>query len=212
VATARHFGLRVTESECEQVKGVWLCHAYRRLAPAHDAFVLRQHPSPMHSKTAVRGSRVSGGARRSQRSQDARDQRCGDDLARRVCRGVPGRDGVVSEIDCLVTQEEVQRPKPHPDALLRIMNLFGVAPDGPDAPLYLGDTAADIAAGKAAGVRTIGVTYGVSEEPEIRAAQPDHVIHSFAEMRRFLAGSSRRSCPSRIRRQAATGSWTRSRQ
>jgi phosphoglycolate phosphatase-like HAD superfamily hydrolase len=51
--------------------------------------------------------------------------------------------------------------------------------------VYVGDTAIDIQAGKSAGVQ-IGVTYGVADRADIRAAQPDYIIDSFRDMRQFL--------------------------
>jgi len=54
-------------------------------------------------------------------------------------------------------------------------------------------------------VPTIGVTYGVSQESEIREAQPDHVIHSFAEMRRFMAASPGRLVEARRNGPACSG-------
>src|SRR5207244_13539363 len=95
-----------------------------------------------------------------------------------------------SLIDCLVTQEEVTRLKPHPDAILRLIALLGGDARNPDLDaLHVGDTVQDIEAGKAAGVRTIGVTYGMSREAEIRAAQPDPVIRAFHEMQWWVAAS-----------------------
>jgi phosphoglycolate phosphatase-like HAD superfamily hydrolase len=87
----------------------------------------------------------------------------------------------------LVTQEEVRRPKPHPEALLRACALCGGDADDPrEHSICVGDTRLDIEAGKAAGVRTIGVTYGISTPAEIAAAQPDHVIDAFTRMRAFV--------------------------
>lgn len=96
-----------------------------------------------------------------------------------------------SYIDCLVTAEDVKRPKPHPDAILRVIRLFCSNAGEVDSAcvMCVGDTPADIHAGKNAGVRTVGVTYGVAGDAEIRLAEPDWIIHSFGEMRSFLAGA-----------------------
>jgi phosphoglycolate phosphatase-like HAD superfamily hydrolase len=100
-----------------------------------------------------------------------------------------------SLVDCLVTQEDVKRPKPHPDSILLALALLtGCAADAVagQAALFVGDTSTDIEAGRAAAVRTVGVTYGVSQEAEIRAARPDHVLHAFHQMRQFVTGAERR--------------------
>jgi phosphoglycolate phosphatase-like HAD superfamily hydrolase len=93
--------------------------------------------------------------------------------------------GLYEHIDCLVTQEEVRRHKPHPDMLVRILELFDTVVDR-ESVVYVGDTPNDIEAGKRARVLTVGVTYGLSSSDEIRAAAPDEVIDSFDQMRMFL--------------------------
>ena len=101
------------------------------------------------------------------------------------------RTGLYPFFDCLVTQEEVSRPKPHPDSILRVLDLFGVDPrQQAEDVVFVGDTVEDIQAGRAAGVRAIGVTYGISDEHEIRGANPDRVIHAFGDMRAFLVNAS----------------------
>lgn len=62
--------------------------------------------------------------------------------------------------------------------------------------MYVGDTAVDavdVLTGRAAGVPTAGFTYGLSDEAEMRTAEPDYILHSFAEMRSFLHDRSSES-------------------
>lgn len=96
--------------------------------------------------------------------------------------------GLYRFLDCLVTQQEVRRPKPDPESLLRALALLGCggAPHAGDA-VYTGDTPIDVQAGKAAGLRTIAVTCGSADEAELRAAGPDIILASFAGMRAFLS-------------------------
>jgi phosphoglycolate phosphatase-like HAD superfamily hydrolase len=110
--------------------------------------------------------------------------------------------GLYPLIDCLVTQEEVARPKPQPDALLRVLTLLAEPGRDPrHTALCVGDTPEDIEAGRAAGVRTVAVTYGMSDEREMRSARPDLIIHSFGEMQAWLGRQGARpvsretSCP-----------------
>lgn len=60
----------------------------------------------------------------------------------------------------LVTQEEVTHSKPHPESLLRVLALMLAEARLPDTgrALFAGDTAVDVAAGKAAGVWKVGVS------------------------------------------------------
>jgi len=51
--------------------------------------------------------------------------------------------------DLVVTSSDVKRPKPHPDALLKILDHFGLAPH---QAIYIGDSRVDELAAKAANI------------------------------------------------------------
>jgi phosphoglycolate phosphatase len=70
--------------------------------------------------------------------------------------------------------------KPAPDALLKIMSEFK-APK--EHTLIVGDGTTDVRAGKAAGIITCCVTYGFRSEMELRAIEPDYIIHDFSELK-----------------------------
>ncbi|MGE3536209.1 MAG: HAD family hydrolase [Candidatus Tectimicrobiota bacterium] len=71
------------------------------------------------------------------------------------------------------------RVKPAPDTVLTALRALGCAPE---QALMVGDTPADILAGRAAGVRTCAVTYGVGTPQELQACQPDYTIDAFAAL------------------------------
>ena len=48
--------------------------------------------------------------------------------------------------------------------------------------MMVGDTPADILAGKAAGTKTCAVTYGFGTREALLQCAPDHVIESFREL------------------------------
>jgi phosphoglycolate phosphatase-like HAD superfamily hydrolase len=50
----------------------------------------------------------------------------------------------------------------------------------------VGDTAADILAGKAAGIKTCAVTYGFGSLAELQHCQPDYVIDNFSDLIRLV--------------------------
>ena len=54
--------------------------------------------------------------------------------------------------------------------------------------VMVGDKKEDISAGKANGIRTIGVTYGYGTREEISDAAPDYVCGSPAEIRKIVMG------------------------
>ncbi|GBC62825.1 HAD family hydrolase [Desulfonema ishimotonii] len=56
---------------------------------------------------------------------------------------------LTDEFELVVTALDVARPKPHPDALLRVLNYFDLSPR---QAIYIGDTKVDELATKAAGI------------------------------------------------------------
>ena len=71
------------------------------------------------------------------------------------------------------------RLKPAPDTILAALAALHCAP--PRA-LMVGDTPADVLAGKAAGTKTCAVTYGFGTRDALLQCAPDHVINSFGEL------------------------------
>ena len=75
--------------------------------------------------------------------------------------------------------------KPAPDAVLAALAALRSAPQ---QALMVGDTTADILAGKAAGLKTCAVTYGFGALEELQHCQPDYVIDTFSDLVRLVAG------------------------
>jgi phosphoglycolate phosphatase len=92
---------------------------------------------------------------------------------------------VLSQLELRVFFRHVQggtpglRLKPAPDTVLAALEALQCPPE---QTLIVGDTSADILAGKAAGVRTCAVTYGFGNVEELRRCQPDYWIDGFAEL------------------------------
>lgn len=63
--------------------------------------------------------------------------------------------------------------KPKPDVVFKSIEKFGVRPE---ECLLIGDAGPDMAAGRAAGVKTCAVTYGYGNIEHMRAEQPDYWI------------------------------------
>lgn len=79
------------------------------------------------------------------------------------------------------------RPKPAPDLLLRVTSALDVAPM---RTLMVGDTARDIHAGRAAGMRTAAVLYGLGSREALTAADPDHVLEDMEDLIQLVAASA----------------------
>src|SRR5215470_1887167 len=69
--------------------------------------------------------------------------------------------------------------KPAPDAVIAALAALRCAPQ---QALMVGDTPADILAGKAAGLKTCAVTYGFGTLKDLRHCQPDYVIDTFSDL------------------------------
>lgn len=56
-------------------------------------------------------------------------------------------------------------------------------------PVYIGDTGGDIAEGRAAGVTTVAATWGWHSAEHLRRFQPDHLVHTPADLYRLFSVS-----------------------
>ncbi|HEX6711045.1 MAG TPA: HAD-IA family hydrolase [Rubrobacter sp.] len=82
--------------------------------------------------------------------------------------------GLRNVVDRFVTMEDTTQHKPHPEPLLRGLELLGNV-SKPEA-VYVGDSPFDVEAAKAAGLRSVAVSWGAFSEESLRAAEPDHLV------------------------------------
>jgi len=76
--------------------------------------------------------------------------------------------------------------KPAPDVIHSVLENEGWQAEN---TLMVGDTDADVLAGKAAGVATCAVTYGALSADELLAHQPDFIIDSITALPDIAGGS-----------------------
>jgi pyrophosphatase PpaX len=111
-----------------------------------------------------------------------------DWLARRALVHV-GLDAVIPVV---VGCDSCTRHKPHPEPVERALALLDV---GPAEAVFVGDSPHDVESGRAAGVYTVGVTWGASTRAEMARAGADIVIHEIdalpSVVARFLGASAR---------------------
>jgi len=89
------------------------------------------------------------------------------------------RFSLISLVDVYVTMDEVRRGKPAPDILLLAARKLGLRPS---SILVVGDSVYDIAAGKAAEMRTAGVATGASSFDQLKAEHPDFVLRRITQV------------------------------
>lgn len=96
-------------------------------------------------------------------------------LALAVVRGL----GVEDCFDAIFGGDSAAEKKPHPALLHVALRRFQVSAA---SSVIVGDGDTDIEAGKRAGVMTCGVTYGLGNKDDLRAAQPDILIDDLTEL------------------------------
>jgi len=82
-----------------------------------------------------------------------------------------------------VCVEDTARHKPFPDPLLYAVKQLGVPPS---EAVYVGDSPYDLRAARAAGMRSVAVSWGVFPLEVLRLEQPDRVAQSMEELARIL--------------------------
>lgn len=83
----------------------------------------------------------------------------------------------------IIGQSERFPTKPAPDALLYLIEKYSVSKE---ETVYIGDSDVDIKLGKAAGVFTVGVTWGFRGEAELKAAGADALAKTADELKALL--------------------------
>lgn len=85
--------------------------------------------------------------------------------------------GITRHFALVLGCDNVERAKPHPEPVLKTLRTLGVAAD---RTVVVGDMPVDVAMGRGAGCRTVGVSYGNSSREDLQAAGADCVIDRFA--------------------------------
>jgi HAD superfamily hydrolase (TIGR01549 family) len=83
--------------------------------------------------------------------------------------------GVDKLFEAIITSDDVEQRKPAPDPLIACAQQLDMKPDD---CVYVGDTTTDIKAGKAAGMRTVGVLTGFDDYESLNRESPDAIIDS----------------------------------
>lgn len=86
--------------------------------------------------------------------------------------------GLAALLEVVISAEDAPRPKPAPDPVWLALERLNVAAS---SAVMIGDTVADIEAGRAAGTRTIAALYGFAG-PALQTAPADYFIRDVAEV------------------------------
>ena len=91
--------------------------------------------------------------------------------------------GINDLLEVIIHADDVSLKKPAPDPLLECSKRLGILPEH---CMYVGDARTDIQAGKAAGMKTVGVLSGFDDYKALNRENPDAVIDSIADLTDIL--------------------------
>jgi len=94
---------------------------------------------------------------------------------------------LADHFEMLVCWDDVERPKPHPEPVMRALK--GLGGVDPSHAVFVGDSTHDVRSGNAAGVHTAAVTWGVAPREELEQARPDSWVKDAKELASLLLGS-----------------------
>ncbi|RJQ17276.1 HAD family hydrolase [Candidatus Woesearchaeota archaeon] len=92
-------------------------------------------------------------------------------------------EGLQDCFEIVVAHDDVKNLKPNPECLFKCMSVLQTKPS---ETCYIGDFYTDIIAGKAAGVKTIAVTWGFLTKKELRTEKPDFIVDKPEELLNVL--------------------------
>ena len=91
--------------------------------------------------------------------------------------------GLHGAMDVVVGADDVEQAKPHPEPVLKALALLEMPTS---TCLFVGDSHHDVRCGRAAGVTTVGVTWGPFDRAHLELACPDHYCATPAELLELL--------------------------
>lgn len=97
------------------------------------------------------------------------------------------RCGLDGAFPVLVTPEDVTRGKPDPEPVRVALDRLSLQAT-PSRVLFVGDSPYDVAAGRAAGVRTAAATWGPFARARLERERPDWLVDALSDVLRLTAG------------------------
>lgn len=86
--------------------------------------------------------------------------------------------GVDKYFKVIITPLDVKKPKPDPESIYKALEILDVKPK---KTVFIGDSPADIEAGKKAGVKTIAALYGFHGEKLLKL-KPDYIVSDISQI------------------------------
>ena len=178
-ALALHHAPMVSRLSISQQMGAPLEEVYAEMAPGFDAHTLTEAHRTFQSENLHLAKLFPSTLEVLQTLRDAK-LKIGAITTRSIRTSVRSLEttGIAEYFDAIISAEDVSRLKPHPEPLLKALGQFHVNPD--DA-IMVGDTHADIMAGKNTGARTVAALYGFGGDSLLKL-NPDYAIRDLKEL------------------------------
>ena len=169
----------LTRKQISGIMGGPLEEVYATMAPSHNAALLAETHRMFQSENIRLSSLFPS-------TLEVLDhlQQCGFLMAAITTRSIRTSvrsleaTGIAHYFGVIISAEDVSLLKPHPEPLLKALDVLGAKPA---EAIMVGDTPADIMAGKNAGTKTIAALYGFSGE-RLLATNPDYAIRDLREL------------------------------
>ena len=94
-----------------------------------------------------------------------------------------GKFGLAKYFRLIITASDTYYPKPSPEALLRCAKQLGIHAS---ECAVVGDSVADVRAGRNVGAKTVAVLSGIFTKEELETEKPDLILESINELPDFL--------------------------
>lgn len=91
--------------------------------------------------------------------------------------------GLSDYIDAIVTIDDVENAKPHPEPVNKAIELLGA---DPKTTMMVGDSVVDIKSGIAAGTVSVGVAWSLKGAQILKDAGADHIIDDMRDLYSFV--------------------------
>lgn len=89
---------------------------------------------------------------------------------------------IEDQFDAVVGSDDVTHPKPHPEPVLKALDLLGATAA---EAVFIGDSRHDMESGRAAGVRTAAVLWGPFDRAHLADLKPDYWLATPADLSQF---------------------------
>ncbi|MDN4619019.1 pyrophosphatase PpaX [Paenibacillus sp. PsM32] len=90
-------------------------------------------------------------------------------------------------MEVIITQDDVEHTKPHPQPIERAMEALG---SSPERTLMVGDSPADLQAASAAGVMSAAVAWSLKGEEELSKYHPQYILHTMSDLYELVLGDT----------------------